>query len=365
MGNLQHVYQELATMVSTQVPWDGHRQTFRTLIWMMMGVLLSRDVRLGRIAARSGLFGSVASIEQRYRRWLKNPRIKAQLIYDPAAKHLLFSRKQRRMRIQIDRTIVDGRFNVLMVTLYHRKRAIPLVWRVLRHGGSCSQRDWQPLLNRLDKLLSKRSEVIMLGDREFGTVDLMRFCHRKGWFFVLRVKRTHHVANPHQGFPLHWHTLASLLPFRTQPRYLHDWLYVQDAFLRVHFVLTCAPDSDDPWLLATNLPPTPRVIREYERRFGCEEFFSDIKARGFDVEKTQLRHRDRFERLLIVLALLTLWLWGVARRLFVTGQFQTVIQARHRARYSHFQLAYRWLEHQILLGRSCIPDPRYQFGLLV
>ena len=184
MGNLQHVYQELATMVSTQVPWDGHRQTFRTLIWMMMGVLLSRDVRLGRIAARSGLFGSVASIEQRYRRWLKNPRIKAQLIYDPAAKHLLFSRKQRRMRIQIDRTIVDGRFNVLMVTLYHRKRAIPLVWRVLRHGGSCSQRDWQPLLNRLDKLLSKRSEVIMLGDREFGTVDLMRFCHRKGWFFV-------------------------------------------------------------------------------------------------------------------------------------------------------------------------------------
>lgn len=365
MGNWVKLYQEMAAMLKAQLEWQGHRQTFHTLLSLMVGVLMSRDVRLGRIAAKGFVDGNIESVEQRYRRWLKNKHIKPQLIYDPLAKQLLFSRKRRRLRLQIDRTLVKNKFNVLMVSVYHRKRAIPLVWLVLPHTGSCSSQHWQPLLNRVSKLISKRSEVILLGDREFGTVDLMRFCQQKGWEYVLRVKRNHHVADPHNGFPLAWHTLGSLLPFRNHPRFIHDWLYVQDEFLRTNFVLTCAPNSDDPWLLATNLPPTRRVIRDYERRFGCEEFFSDMKARGFDVEKTQLRHGDRFNRLLIVLALLALWLWGVARRLLVTRQVAMLIQPSHTDRYSGFQLAYRWLERQIMHGLSICPDPKFRFGLLV
>lgn len=362
MGQL---YQEIKGLLKQGITWTGHKDTLHTLVSMMIGVLLCRDVRLGHIAAKGGLEGHLENIEQRYRRWLKNPRIKAREIVDPLAKQLLFQRKKRRIRLQIDRTIIDGGFNVLMVTVYHRKRAMPLVWKVLPHSGSCSQQDWQSLLNRVYKMLSKHSEVIVLGDREFGTVDLMRFCEGKGWYFVLRVKRTYTVANPHHGFPLRWQTLGSLLPFREQVRCLHDWLYVQDEFYHVNFVLSCAPDSDDPWLLATNLPANKRVIAEYKRRFGCEEFFSDLKARGFNVERCRLRHAERFERLLIVLVLLSYWLWGLARRLLVTKQIHNLVGRSHRQRYSHFQLAYRWLERQISQRRSVIPDPKYQFGLLV
>lgn len=361
---MHKLYQELKQMLKSQINWDGRKETFHTLVSLMVGIMLSRDVRLGRIAVKGGLEGTIESIEQRYRRWLKNPQIKSKVIYDPIGKRLLFSRKKRRIRIQIDRTIVKNRFNVLMVTLYHRKRAIPLVWRVLDHQGSCSQKDWRSLLKRVYQMLSKHSKVVLLGDREFGTVDLMRFCDEKKWGFVLRVKRTYTVANPHKGFPLYWVTLGSLLVFRGQIRCIRDYLYVQDEFYRCNFVLTCAMDSDDPWLLATNLPPNKKIIREYERRFGCEEFFSDIKARGFDVAKTQLRHGERFERLLIVVALLALWLWGVARRLLVTRQVRTLIMECHLDRYSHFQIAYRWLERQITNYRSCIPDNKYQFGLL-
>ena len=359
------LYQELKGLLKQRIVWTGHKQTLHTLVSMMIGVLMSRDVRLGHIAMKGGLEGQMENIEQRYRRWLKNPRIKAKEIVDPVAKQLLFSRKKRKIRLQIDRTIIDGGFNVLMVTMYHRKRAIPLVWKVLPHSGSCSQKDWQSLLNRVYAMLSKKSKVILLGDREFGTVDLMRYCDKKKWNYVLRVKKTYTVTNPRQGFPLQWKTLGSLLPFRGQVRFLKKWLYVQDEFYHVNFVLTCADDSDDPWLLATNLPPTQQVINEYKRRFGCEEFFSDMKARGFDVEKSRLRHANRFERLLIVLVLLAFWLWGVARRLMVTRQIHTLVGRSHQKRYSHFQLAYRWLERQISNRRSIIPDPKYQFGLLV
>ena len=365
MGNLQKVYQELTTMVSTQLKWKGRRETFHTLIHFMLGILLSHDVRLGRVASRSGFITKIESVEQRYRRWLSNPNIKAKDIVDPIAKHLLFQRRKKRIRLQIDRTIVKGKFNVLMITISHRGRALPLVWKILPHSGSCSQKDCQCLFNRVDKMLSRYTQVIVLGDREFGTVDLIRFCRGKGWDYVLRVKRTYTAANPHEGFPLYWFPLASLLPFRQMHRWLHDWLYVQDEFMRTHIALTCAPDSNDPWILVTSLPSSQQAIREYKRRFGCEELFSDLKARGFDIEKTQLRHPQRFDRLLIVVTLLTFWLAGVARRLFVTRQIDNLIQPSHRHRYSFFQIAYRWLEQQIICGRSSIPDPKYVFGLLV
>lgn len=364
MGNLRIVYQELEKMVSSQLTWKGRSETRHRLIHFLLGVLLSRDVRLGRIAPKSGFAMKIESGEQRYRRWLSNPRIKAKEIVDPVAKQLLFQRKKKRVRLQIDRTIVKGKFNVLMVTLSHRGRALPLVWTILPHSGSCSKKDWQPLLKRVDKLLSRRTAVILLGDREFGTAELIRFCRQQRWDYVLRVKRTYTVANPHQGFPLDWLPLGSLLPFRNRPRWLEHWLYVQDEFIRTNVALTCAADRDDPWVLVTNLSSARQAIHEYKRRFGCEEMFSDFKARGFAIEKTQLRSSQRFERLLIVVALLAFWLAGVARRLCITRQVDAMLQPSHKPRYSYFQIAYRWLEQQILEGCSCIPDSKFAFGLL-
>jgi len=365
MGNLCRVYQELESMIRSRLIWKGRQETLHTLIHLMLGVLLSHDVRLGRIGTKSGLPWKLESMEQRFRRWLKNPRVKAREIVDPVAKQLLFQRKRKRIRLQIDRTVVKGRFNVLMVTLAHRNRALPLVWTVLPHGGSCSQQEWQSLLNRVDKLLSRYTRVLVLGDREFGTTAMIRFCRQKGWDYVLRVKRTHMVANPHQGWPLSWVRVSSLLPFRNQPRWLEHWLFVQEAFLRTNIALTCATKSDDPWFLVTSLASARSAIHAYKRRFGCEEMFSDLKARGFDIEKTQLRHRQRFDRLLIVVALLALWLAGIARRVLVTGQIGSLLQPTHRDRYSFFQIAYRWLDRRITWGLSTIPDPKYEFGLLV
>ena len=84
-------------MINLQLAWQGRKETLLSL--------MIRDVRLGRIAAKGIVSRKIESIEQRSRRWLKNKQIKPQLIYDPLAKKLLFSRK-RRLRLQIDRTLV-------------------------------------------------------------------------------------------------------------------------------------------------------------------------------------------------------------------------------------------------------------------
>jgi hypothetical protein len=86
----------MVAMINLQLAWQGRKETLLSL--------MIRDVRLGRIAAKGIVSRKIESIEQRSRRWLKNKQIKPQLIYDPLAKKLLFSRK--RLRLQIDRTLV-------------------------------------------------------------------------------------------------------------------------------------------------------------------------------------------------------------------------------------------------------------------
>ncbi len=119
----------------------GRPETMQTLALLMTGIFHSRDVRLSRRAEHGPLDTQEDSIAQRFRRWLKNPRINERAIYDPVARQLLLSLRHTRLRLQIDRTMIDDRFNVLMVSLAYRRRAFP--W----FGSSCRLWRIAPLRN--------------------------------------------------------------------------------------------------------------------------------------------------------------------------------------------------------------------------
>ena len=49
--------------------------------------------------------------------------------------------------------------------------------------------------------------------------------------------------------------------------------------------------------------PNKYKILDYGMRWGIECLFSDFKSRGFGITKTQLKHEDRIERLIMIMAL--------------------------------------------------------------
>lgn len=53
--------------------------------------------------------------------------------------------------------------------------------------------------------------------------------------------------------------------------------------------------------------PLPYKVLDYGLRWGIECMFSDFKSRGFSITKTQLRHGDRIERLILVLTIALYW----------------------------------------------------------
>jgi hypothetical protein len=360
MSSPMKLYHHVMVMLKPMA-WPGRKETMQTLALLMTGIFQSGDVRLGRIAKKVPLFIKQDSVEQRFRRWLKNPRLDERVIYDPIARGLLFSLRRTRLRVQIDRTLIGDQFNVLKVTLYWRKRALPLVWTVLPHQGSSGYADWVALLAHLATLLPPDAQVTLLGDREFGTADMMGLARWHGWDYCLRVKGDQLIWDaPTQQ----WRALRDLIT-QGETHFLHEVYFTKANHYRTHFALTFDTNAAEPCIVATNRPPSQRTLNEYRKRFGCEPFFSDLKSRGFDMARTQLQHRDRFSRLLLVLVLLAIWLIGVGQQLTMTRRGQELVRPSQVGRLSLFQIGYRWLDKQLTLARSLWPQPDYFLGQLI
>ncbi len=203
------------------------------------------------------------------------------VLYDPIAFGILGALRHTRLRIQIDRTVVNERMNVLMVSVYYRKRAIPLLLRVLSHKGNATFKERNQVLVHLEGLLPAGCTVMILADRDFGNAEMMRSIRQHGWDFCLRVKGSQQVCPT----PNAWVMLKQLAPLPGSIYFLTDRVLTQSqCYGPVHFALACDVGSTDPWFIATNLLPNRRTLRDYARRLGCEELFSDLKSRGFHLD---------------------------------------------------------------------------------
>ncbi len=89
--------------------------------------------------------------------------------------------------ITIDRT-QWGCINLLMVSLIWDKRAWPLSWQLLPKLGSTSWSEQEAGIQEVLPLF-KGYKVVVLGDREFSSVDLGNWLSQQGVYFCLRLKR--------------------------------------------------------------------------------------------------------------------------------------------------------------------------------
>jgi hypothetical protein len=92
-----------------------------------------------------------------------------------------------------------------MVSLIWEKRAIPLDWDLLPKLGNSN---WESQTTNLEQILPGflEDKLIVLGDREFCSVDLGNWLKSKGVSFCLRLKKNHCIETEH----LVWQRLDEL-----------------------------------------------------------------------------------------------------------------------------------------------------------
>jgi hypothetical protein len=177
------------------------------LIEILLPVIQSeKQIRLERL---SRVFPSLITSESRRRklqRFLDLPNLTISLIWFPLITYWLttYCRVGSRLSIAIDRS-QWGRINLFMVSLIWEKRAIPLYWSLLPKLGNSNL---ESQITNLEQILPLFSEykVIVLGDREFCSVDLGNWLKSKGVSFCLRLKKNHCIEIEH----LIWQRLDEL-----------------------------------------------------------------------------------------------------------------------------------------------------------
>jgi len=89
--------------------------------------------------------------------------------------------------------------NVFMLSLIWEKRSIPLYWLLLDKKGSCNIGEQKALIIPVLELLSDY-KIIMLGDREFGSIKLTDWLCEKKVKFIFRVKQGRYIQEKNSDY---------------------------------------------------------------------------------------------------------------------------------------------------------------------
>lgn len=360
MSNLYQLYQQWNEQIKSLCDWQ-RSENHKVLTWLMIAIMVGKDVCLDRLGLALPHEAKPESVAQQFRRWLKNKHVEARLVYDPIAREILTKIRYRRLRIQVDRVQIKTRQNVLMLSVWYRQRAIPLAWICLSHRGHSKLEQWQELMDYLQAILPDDRRVLVLADREFGNPRHLSYVERKGWDYAIRLKGNCYFYDPTWGQPFDWWQLNPISP-RPGKRYaIPDLRLGMSEFFPFHLACAWAIGSDEPWFIATNLDTPIHALKEYARRFGCEELFSDLKKRGFNWENSRVRTPQRMSRLLLALALLVFFLLALGRHLRLKQLDLELCSPSHRTRLSLFQTARRWLLRRLAQHR--LPDSLFLFQL--
>ena len=319
------VFANLITQLQRDLPLEPLTRLVN-LAAIALGILRSKSLQVGQILTATPLAGTRDSLKKRVQRFLKNPSVSVEPYYEPVARRILtrLAAGGARIHLTVDRT-EWGAFNILYVCVGWRGRALPLLWSMLGPGAS-SFAAQEALLAVVARWLPAKADVLLLGDREFGTGVLAQWALGQGWGVCLRLRAHEYVCRAGAAY---FEMLPLVLPGERR-----FWPHV--AFTQKHAVadlnlaMYWAPTAAEPWYLITTEPTCKLACAIYARRFRIEEMFKDFKnnGRGFGLELTGLRHSERLDRLLLALALVYTWLllWGAY--VIASGQQKLVDNVR-------------------------------------
>lgn len=171
--------------------------------------------------------------------------------------------------------------------------------------GHSSAKKQIELLEYVKTLLPKNPVVFLVGDSEFGSIQVMKQLNRWHWYYALRQKSN-------RGFRVGkfsaWQTLESFVQKSGDSVWLPKGFLTQQYAFSASVLVYWKAGEKEPWGLATNLPDRKLVLQYYKRRMWIDEMFGDLKRHGFDLESTMLRTAEHLSRLTLVVAYLFDWL---------------------------------------------------------
>jgi len=317
----------------------------RTFIWAIVGLIQSGQPHFSHwLPFRRGK-AKAASKERQFSRWLHNEKIRPMLIYQPFIKRLLAEWCGETTYIALDTSQLWGKFVITRLALVYCGRAIPLGW-VVAAGGSASVAvvTYQRMLAQVAKQIPKTSNVVLLADRGFGHIELMKIIKQLGWHLRIRLKSDTWIrlADGKQC------QVRSLYPTLGKGSCYGDVQITKqwygNLYLAIAYVIT--PNGSEKWAIVSDEPTGRQTFDEYGLRFDIEENFLDDKSGCFNLEDTLLHDSMAISRLCLIMAMTTAYLVSTGTVVDTLG-FRPVVDTHWRRGLSYLQIGLRWCRHAV------------------
>ena len=290
-------------MKGLQARLPKQRKTQREALGLLVATML--DVRSpNTVDLASGLPRKAERLDMRLQwvsRVLSNPLIRPGEVMSPFAAEAIekVGKRDAIVVASMDQSHISAGFEMLMVSLRHKSRAIPLLWCVKESEGGIGFAAQKELLDQLAALLPEGIKLVLMGDRFYGTPDLIDYCRAQGWDWRLRLKDNFKLWV--DGIETNLAALA-----KQEQRFLKNVPITHKA-TRTNIGIVREKGHKEPWIIAMSATPDYYKTMDYGMRWGIECMFSDLKSRGFSLEQTQLQYADRIERLVLIMALALYW----------------------------------------------------------
>ena len=357
MSSSDELYNRLIQTVHPLVEVSHIRQ-LTNWMWIVVGILQANSTALSKIATFVPGEAEAESRVTTIRRWLKNWRVDVWTFYRPILEHVLDGWRAVEATVILDGVAVfGGRLQIFRLSLVHGHRAIPLVWKVIPGKGLTQVEVVTAMLTQAAKFLRPRvKRVRFLADRGFRDCDWAELCVKLDWHYDIRIpcNTTITLEDGRQG------RVDELGVQPGQRRYFQKVRLTLEAKWCAHLSVTWT-DGDDkhaPELLAviSDQPACRARLREYGARMCIEQSFRDDKSGGFDMEHTRLQHPERLERLLLAVAIATLWCHELGEHVLSEGETcRREIDPGPERELSIFQLGLRWLKRCVATAIQRLP----------
>lgn len=293
------------------------------------------------------------SHQRRFSRWFHNPRINVHKLYSALIAQALVQWGEARITLIEDTSMLWDEYCLIRLSVQYRGRAIPLVWRVIRHkSSSVSFAVYQAMLKRATRLLPVGVEVCFLADRGFADTALMRYLRDElHWQFRIRVKSSSWIYHPGKGWKQlkQYHLalgevvlLQGVTLTKTQP------------LAGMHLALARDPLTQQVWMVVSSQSVSLQTFREYRERFQIEEELLDEKSNRFQLERSEIRSVPALSRLCLVMAVSTLLLTVQGQQVVATGKRRWV-DAHWQRGNSYLRIGWNWLKGTLHQGWRLFP----------
>lgn len=335
-----------------------------TFMWAVVGLIISETIHLNHWAIFRPGTAKAASKERQVSRWLHNDRIRPLLVYQPLIKRVLEEWAGATLYLALDTTQLWQRFTIVRLALVYRGRALPVAWVVCASGSATVPlARYQRMLAQAAAVMPADSRVVLLADRGFLNVALLRLLGQLGWHFRIRIKSDLWIYRATKGR----RKVRALMPPRGRACFYRSVWLTQRRFGPVHLALAHVQTTSgyERWAIVSDEPTALETLDEYGLRFDIEENFLDDKSAGFQLESSQIEDSMALSRLCLILATATLYLVSTGTAVVAMNK-RHLVDTHWQRGLSYFQIGWRWIKRALHLGQpllnfiwfSAAPDPQ-------